>query len=48
MASKHHTCNSLPNNPNYYWLQSLQSFDSHNEHESYMWLFLFYISTLGE
>ena len=48
MARKHHTCVSCPNHPNYYWDQALDSFDHGNEHESYMWLVLFYISTLGE
>jgi hypothetical protein len=51
MAQLHKACKSCPNSPNYYWEQALHAFDTHgecNEHETYMYLILFYISILGE
>ena len=49
----HSSCTSCPNSPNYYWNQALDSFERSDwnhfaEHEMYMYLFLFAISTLGE
>jgi hypothetical protein len=51
MARKHNSCESCPNSPNYYWEQALAAFDTNNKHNSYevyMYLILFYISTIGE
>lgn len=53
MATKSPKCTSLPNEANYYWEQALISFENKHlskwaEHESYMYLILFYIAILGD
>lgn len=56
MATKHPS-SELPNSPNYYWAQSLDTFDKwasqryHNDNlrsELYMWLFLYEMAISGE
>ena len=38
----------LVNEPNYYWAQALEAFDRNKIDDCHMYLFLFYMSTLGE